>query len=113
MGTSGGDVVARPPHGDDTGTPLQGQTLSTVLAHFYLKIIFAKNLSSVLFKCTFFCFVTHLGKDGLHLLGADVAPRLSHDVADLPLLLDEGIGMFILSLSSYRFNINNQQLKNF
>lgn len=54
MGTSGGDVVARPPHGDDTGTPLQG-------------------------------------KDGLHLLGADVAPRLPHDVADLPLLLDEGL----------------------
>lgn len=30
-------------------------------------------------------------KDVLHLLDADVAPRLPHDVADLPLLLDEGL----------------------
>lgn len=31
------------------------------------------------------------GKDALRLLLADVAPRLPHDVADLPLLLDEGL----------------------
>lgn len=31
---SGGDV--HPPHGDDTGMALQGETLNTVLAHFYL-----------------------------------------------------------------------------
>lgn len=31
------------------------------------------------------------GKDVLHLLDADVAPLLPHDVAGLPLLLDEGL----------------------
>lgn len=31
------------------------------------------------------------GKDVLHLLDADVAPHLPHDVADLPLLLEEGL----------------------
>lgn len=54
MGKSGGDVAVRPPHGEDTGTHLQG-------------------------------------KGVLHLLGADVAPRLPHDVADLPHPLDEGL----------------------
>lgn len=40
------------------------------------------------------CVCACSGKDVLHLLHADAAPHLPHDAADLPLLLDEGIGMF-------------------
>lgn len=36
MVKSGGGVAVHPPHGGDIGMPLQGQTLGTVLARFYL-----------------------------------------------------------------------------
>lgn len=47
----------------------------------------------------FSCVWSLSGKDVLHLLvDVDVALRLPHAVADLPLPLDAGIGMFISSL---------------
>ena len=41
----------------------------------------------------FFIIFIPSGKDVLLLLDADVTPRLPHGVADLPLLLDEGIAL--------------------
>lgn len=46
----------------------------------------------------YICVCTPSGKDALLLLDVDVAPLLLHDVAGLPLLLDEGICLFILFL---------------